>query len=184
MKMLFGYCAVALLACMAFASPALAFAGSLGLTGGGGGAIIDIAPVVTAAVQIAATILFAFVGKFVTDHQARRYLHRAIELAVEYAIEAVHDLNWTKLSSRNELVALAVNYVIRATPGALKKFGIDRERLEDMVLARLFKHDPHKGVWEREPDEDDDGEAARRDGRGQATLATGASDAAHPVGAM
>jgi hypothetical protein len=106
-------------------------------------------------------------------------------LAVEYAIEAVHDLNWTKLSSRNELVALAVNYVIRATPGALKKFGIDRERLEDMVLARLFKHDPHKGVWAREPDEgDEDGEASRRDARGQATLATRASDAAHPVGAM
>jgi hypothetical protein len=175
MKMLFGYCTIALLACMAFASPALAFAGSLGLSGGGGGGIIDIGPIVTAAVQIAATILFAAIGKFVTDHQARHYLHRAIELAVEYAIEAVHDLNWTKLSSRNELVALAVNYVIRATPGALKKFGIDRERLEDMVLARLFKHDPHKGVWEREPSEDDEGEAARRDARGQATLeATGA----------
>jgi hypothetical protein len=56
MKMLFGYCTVALLACMALASPALAFAGSLGLTGGGlggsGAAVIDLAPIVTAAVQI------------------------------------------------------------------------------------------------------------------------------------
>jgi hypothetical protein len=135
--------------------------------------VIDISPILTAMVQMAATLLFALIGKFVSDHQARHYLHRAIELAVEYTIEAVHDLDWTKLSSRNELVALAVNYVIRATPGALKKFGIDRERLEDMVLARLFKHDPAKGQWVHDPEdgaEVDELEAARRRGRGQATL--------------
>lgn len=166
MKMLFGYCAIAVLACMAFASPALAFGSPAG-----GSALIDIAPVVTVFVQMAATLLFALIGKFVTDHQARHYLHRAIELAVEYAIEAVHDLDWTKLNSRNELVALAVNYVIRATPGALKKFGIDRERLEDMVLARLFKHDPVKGRWESEPEpEGESTEDARRAGRGQGNL--------------
>jgi hypothetical protein len=139
--------------------------------------VIDFTPILTAAVQIAATILFALLGKFVNDAQARHYLHRAIELAVEYAIEAVHDLNWTKLSSRNELVALAVNYVIRATPGALQKFGIDRGRLEDMVLARLFKHDPVKGLWDGDDAApEDELEAARRKGRGQASLVvTGAS---------
>jgi hypothetical protein len=135
--------------------------------------VIDLTPILTVIVQMAATVLFALLGKFVSDHQARHYLHRAIELAVEYAIEAVHDLNWTKLSSRNELVALAVNYVIRATPGALKKFGIDRERLEDMVLARLFKHDPVKGLRDRDPEdanEDEADEAVRRAARGQSDL--------------
>jgi hypothetical protein len=136
--------------------------------------IIDLTPVLTMLLQVTATILMALVGKYVSDLQVRGYLNRAIELAVRFAIEAAHNLDWTKLSSRNELVALAVNYVIKATPDALKKFGIDRERLEDMVLARLFEHDPHKGVWT--PDaEDGDGdedelEAARRRGRGQSTL--------------
>jgi hypothetical protein len=161
---------IALLGCLALAAPSTVLASSL--LGGGGGAVIDFAPVVTGFVQIFAAILMGLIGKIVHDEQARRYLYKALDLAVQYAIEAVADLDWTKVSSRNELVALAVNYVIQATPGALSKFGISRERLEDMVLARLFKHDPNRGVWGHDDGDGhvDELELARRRGRGQGDL--------------
>jgi hypothetical protein len=165
MKMLFGFCCVVALACMAFASPALAFAGPVG-----GSALIDIAPVVTAFVQIVAAVLAALVSKFFHDGHVRAYLNRILELSVQYAIEAVHNLDWTKLETRNELIALAANYVIRSAPGALKKFGIDRLHLEDMVLARLHFHDPETGAWRSGDAPEDELEAARRRGRGQSSL--------------
>ena len=121
--------------------------------------------------QIVAAVLAALVSKFFHDGHVRTYLNRILELSVQYAIEAVHNLDWTKLETRNELIALAANYVIRSAPGALKKFGIDRSHLEDMVLARLHFHDPKTGKWQPEaPAPEDELEAARRRGRGQGTL--------------
>jgi hypothetical protein len=174
MKLLKTCFGIALLGCLALAAPSAVVAATI--QGGGGAAVIDIAPLVTVAVKFAFAIVMGLVAKFVDDEGARRYLNKILELSVQYAIETVVDLDWAKLSSRNELVALAANYVIRSAPRALNKFGITRDRLEDMVLARIFPHDPKKGLWK---DDDkaghvDELELARRRGRGQGDLEAGA----------
>lgn len=134
---------------------------------------IDLAPLIAGALQILAAILLGWIGTLVRDANARKVIGQVLEMAVRYAIEALPGLDWTRISTRNQLVALAANYAVEAAPGALRTFGITRARLEAMILARLFDHDPHRGVWE---DDDDGGcdtcedEDRRRAGRGQSSL--------------
>jgi hypothetical protein len=169
MKTLFGFFVVPFLACMAFAAPSLAFA--VAVTGGDGAAIVDIAPILTALVQMVATGLAAVIARFFHTGYLRDGLYKVLEMAVRYAIQTVHTVDWTKLETRNELVALAANYVIQSAPKALSKFGIDRPRLEQMVLARLHFHDPEPGRWDDVAAEASlAGEAERRADRGQDPL--------------
>jgi len=88
------------------------------------------------------------------EHIIRGYVTSAIDNAVLAAIEKTTSLDWTKLSTRNELVATAVNHIINAVPDGLKALGIgDRDTLENIVLSRLSKYDTSVGTWDDDDQE-------------------------------
>jgi hypothetical protein len=136
--------------------------------------IVDLSAIVSSAIQLLGAVAAAFVGKMAHDAHVRAYLGRIIEHSVKFAVESVEHVDWTRLDVRNALVAAAANYVIQSAPKALRTFGIDRNRLERMVLARLFDLDGRPGRWD--PDADGDG-----DGAGGRAFADVAADRARPA---
>lgn len=77
--------------------------------------------------------------------RTRTYLERALELAIQYAVELAtrrgDDL--AQVQVRDELVATAATYAARAVPDALRTFGIDEQGLKDRLRARLPEVVPH-----------------------------------------
>lgn len=83
------------------------------------------------------------------DLKFNSYLHAATDRAVQYALERVDNVDWTKIETRNALVATASNYLIKNSPKALEYFGIDAspEALEQLILSKLGKYDKVPGTW-------------------------------------
>lgn len=99
--------------------------------------VIDLVPVASAVLQLVAAVVIGWLGKLGADAATRAYLTRILEVSVGFALNSVATAGYGRVDVRNALTAAAANYVIRAAPGALRRFGIDRDRLEDMILARL-----------------------------------------------
>lgn len=114
---------------------------------------IDLMPIITQVFAMVATILFGLIAKVVHDVNARAIIHKGLDMAVSYAIQTLSKADWTKIETRNAIVAAAVNYAISNFNGALNYFGITREKLEMLILARLSLHDENLGQWDaEEPD--------------------------------
>jgi hypothetical protein len=137
---------------------------------------IDLMPLISEALWLLVPPVFAWAVALIARRlrlsgealQAER-LDRVCELAIQYAISRLEDADWTRLSTRNAIVADAGNYVVRAIPQILAAFRIDRQGVEDRVAARLHAYDPKPGIWRREFDDGavDAAEAVRRAARGQ-----------------
>jgi hypothetical protein len=76
------------------------------------------------------------------EARMREALHSALSTGAAAAIAAISDAAARKLSRieiESELVAGAVSYVLRATPDAVRFFGLDEARLAEMVRAKLIQ---------------------------------------------
>lgn len=73
------------------------------------------------------------------DEQMKKRVDDAIFYAVDFARARVPEASsWpVQVDVRNALVATAANYALAAVPAALDYFGVTRERLSDMIEARL-----------------------------------------------
>lgn len=159
--------------------------------------IIDLSPVINEGLKLLAAFLGVLAYKVWGDGRTRDYLDRALDLGLDFAMAQVRSADWTKVGTRNALLAHACAYVVDAVPGAIKRFGWDRKGLENRLLARLARRDDTPFAFELDRDllpegkplppeaeggaevaegdepDDDPMEAARRRARGQSTLEGG-----------
>ncbi|MBO6507413.1 MAG: inadl protein [Roseibium sp.] len=74
------------------------------------------------------------------DQQYAERLDRALMRAVDYgkskALQVAKE-HASEVDVRNELLATAASYALNSVPDALEHFNIDRERLIDMLEARI-----------------------------------------------
>lgn len=105
---------------------------------------INFAPLVDSIVALAAAAVFALagvIGRMIhartgieLDLKHNSILNESIEKGVAYAHSISKDLS---VSTKNDLIGAAANYVIKGAPDALNHFGITPERLTEMIEARL-----------------------------------------------
>lgn len=94
--------------------------------------------------------------KLVSDELIRQNLDKIMKMGVQYGVEQLERADWTKVSTKNEVVDHALGYVLKAAPDALAKLGIDvatpdgRKHVEDMLVARLLPHDQAPGTWDKQ----------------------------------
>ena len=73
------------------------------------------------------------------DAKQREALHGAIERGIGSALEAL--LKKTEGNSKfevdSEMVALVANYVVKMSPDAVKYFGLDPDKLADLIKAKF-----------------------------------------------
>lgn len=107
---------------------------------------IDLTPLAEQAVNLAGAVFLAlaswvaykakaYVGEKYAD-QIRGYLQDAVAMGVSYAINKVRDEKLS-VNVKDQMVALAVSYVLARVPDALKQFGITEDGVKAMVEARL-----------------------------------------------
>lgn len=73
------------------------------------------------------------------DEQMKHRVDDALLKAVNFGKSRASDFvkRGVKIDVRNEIIANAVNYAQAAIPGTLEYFGITRDRLIDMIEARV-----------------------------------------------
>lgn len=110
---------------------------------------IDLTPVLGIVIDLLAAALMTLGGwalarlgrKFglEADDQVRIYLGEALAGGIGWAKEQARKRSEdvSHIEVRSKLVAEAANYVIERVPDALRRFGLDRERIEKLVEARL-----------------------------------------------
>lgn len=88
---------------------------------------------------LAAWALALFKNKTGLDIEARHReaLQSAIQRGVDYALNLKMPEGKLTLDVKNEMIALAADYVIRHTPDAMKYFGITASGLSERIIARL-----------------------------------------------
>ena len=99
------------------------------------------ASVITAVVSLAGVWLRRWFGHE-AEARMREALHSALTTGASSAIGAFTDLAGRRLSRidiENELIASAVAYVLRATPDAVRFFGLDEPRLAEMARAKFIQ---------------------------------------------
>lgn len=99
------------------------------------------ASVITAVVSLAGVWARRWFG-LEAEARMREALHLGLTTGASAAIGAVTDLASRRLSRidiESELVAFAVAYVLRATPDAVRFFGLDETRLAEMARAKLVQ---------------------------------------------
>ena len=133
------------------------------------GGVLDLMPTIETVLKFIAAVLgaigiwlFRLVANLVSAKTGitilgqediyRQYLDKAINYGIKFAISELKEVSWTKIETRNQLVSLAVGYILQFVPGALAKFGIkDENALRDLVLARLLPYDKDPGNWTGAP---------------------------------
>lgn len=112
---------------------------------------VDFSPLLEPALQIAGAVLAALIGALVTrglavlkisiDAGQREALHQAIARGVTLATAKVGAVAAGRmtLDVRNEVLAEAMTYVIKTSPGAAAHFGLDAAKLGPLVEAHLAK---------------------------------------------
>lgn len=98
---------------------------------------VDITEIVNMVFQGAALLISIIVGHFVKQEQAKKAVLGAIQFALDFAKQKVQTGGMTKVEIDNQLVALAVEYLNKRFPSAIKQLGIKQEDLEEIVLSRL-----------------------------------------------
>ena len=98
---------------------------------------VEITELVNMLFQGAAVLISIVVGHFVKQEQAKKALLGAIQFALDFAKQKVQAGGMSKIEIDNQLVALAVEYLNKRFPSAIKQLGIKQEDLEEIVLSRL-----------------------------------------------
>jgi hypothetical protein len=111
---------------------------------------VDLGPLITAVITFVGgvvSLLGGFAINYITkklklsgvvkDDTIRRYFTDAVGMGVHFAVSRLATADWTKVDTKNEAIATAVNYALEHVPDALKYFGVDGEQLSKMVEARL-----------------------------------------------
>ena len=75
-----------------------------------------------------------------TDEMFNIKLHKTVEKGVLYAMEKSKEADWTKVKTKNVMIANASKYVAEIAPDALARFGYTPEALEKIIVARLGKY--------------------------------------------
>jgi hypothetical protein len=83
--------------------------------------------------------------KIADDAKIRELLESAIENGIALALSRLGNVS-ASIEVRNQAVADAANYVIRATPDALKRFNVDPQALAEKIEARLAKREQAPAV--------------------------------------
>lgn len=126
--------------------------------------VIDLTPVLTQilmAVGVAVSALAAVLvqrlntwvkAKFnvelaVSEVEVQRLLNNQVDVAVKYAIQSLDKVDWTKIETKNALVAAGTNYLIVNAAGSIEKLKLTREQVEQRVTAALMNHDTNPGNW-------------------------------------
>lgn len=99
------------------------------------------ASVITAVVSLAGLWARRWFG-LEAEARMREALHSALTTGASAAISALSDLaarRVLRIEIESELVASAVAYVLRATPDAVRFFGLDESRLTEMARAKFVQ---------------------------------------------
>lgn len=99
------------------------------------------ASVITAVVSLAGLWARRWFG-LEAEARMREALHSALTTGASAAISALSDLAARRVSRieiQSEIVASAVAYVMRATPDAVRFFGLDEARLAEMARAKFVQ---------------------------------------------
>jgi hypothetical protein len=99
-----------------------------------------ILPTVYVLADFAKTVAVSWIktkfGFLIPEEVVAKTLQDAIAYGVAFATNRIKEKNLV-VKFDHEFVAVAVEYVKASVPGALQRFGIDDQRLADMVRARL-----------------------------------------------
>ena len=110
---------------------------------------IDLTPILGTVIDLLAAALMALGGWALTklgrkfgleaDGQVRVYLAEALAGGIGWAKEqaAKRSEDFAHIEVRRKVVAEASHYVIERVPDAVKRLGLDRERIEKLIEARL-----------------------------------------------
>lgn len=110
---------------------------------------IDVTPVLNLGIDLLALVLMALgswaiarLGRkfgLEADDQIRVYLGEALVSGIGWAKEQARkrSQDMARIEVRNKLAAEAAGYVIERVPDAVKRFGLDRQRIEKLIEARL-----------------------------------------------
>ena len=99
------------------------------------------ASVITAVVSLAGVWARRWFG-LEAEARMREALHSGLTTGAAAAIGNLTDFASRRLSRieiENELIALAVSYVLRSVPDAVKFFGLTEPRLAEMARAKLIQ---------------------------------------------
>lgn len=123
------------------------------MAGPANAATIDLSPLTTLAgefaqglVDVVAAVLVgvvAWAGKKLfglqIEAKQRESLHGAIERGIGAAFETMLKKAEGKGSFEvdNEIIALVANYVVKMSPGAVKHFGLEPDKLADLITAKI-----------------------------------------------
>lgn len=111
--------------------------------------LIDFSPLIEPAFAILGSVLVAAGGYLVTriaralnlniDAQQRSVIDQALYQAVGYGQSWAREAlaGGVRIKVQSAIIEQAADYAIEAVPQALRHFGIDRDRLMDMLEARL-----------------------------------------------
>ena len=75
--------------------------------------------------------------KLSRDDIVRKYLEKALMLALDYGKSRLDQGTPLTVSVKSKIVADAATYAVEHVPGALKHFGVDADGLKRMLAARL-----------------------------------------------
>lgn len=89
-------------------------------------------------------------NKLVTKEQYQKLVDPLLDEAVAFGVGKLSKADWLKISTKNDAVAVAIQYAYDHGADILKKFGITEELLEQKIEAKLVKNgwDQKPGEWD------------------------------------
>ncbi len=91
--------------------------------------------------------------KLKIDDSIRTYLETAIKAGLQYAenkaLEKSKDIKNPEVKS--EIIAVALNYIIKRVPDALEHFGITAYDLAEMIVSRMIPKEESASVPRNDP---------------------------------
>lgn len=88
------------------------------------------------------------VEKLVTEKHLQELIDKLIDEASAYAVNNLKNADWLKVKTKHEALGFAMNYVADHGDDLLKKAGLDTNKLQQKIEAKLLHYDPAPGVWE------------------------------------
>lgn len=91
------------------------------------------------------------VESLVKEEKVREALDKYIEEGVKYGINRLDHADWTKIETKNKIVAYAANHVVEHGPNAMKQAGVNIDALAQKIEAKLLDYDKNPGHWDNLP---------------------------------
>lgn len=79
--------------------------------------------------------------KLITEDQIKAMLHKQMEVAVQYGIQKLEKADWTKVETKNAVLANAANFMVDHSDELLAKAKITPEKLEELLTAKFNTFD-------------------------------------------